>query len=87
MVHSKMETIQNYNLVKDTIEAPQLLSKSVFKKRNIEVCAQERGKKLKKEQDDSRAETLHLLEEKPHAKLLTTHALSKTVMLANSTHA
>jgi hypothetical protein len=48
MVHSKMEAIQNCNLVKDTIEASQLLSKRVFKKRNIEVCAQERGKKLKK---------------------------------------
>ena len=44
MVHLNMKAIQNCNLVKDTIEASQLLSKRVFKKRNIEVCAQERGK-------------------------------------------
>jgi DNA repair protein RadC len=43
VVHSKMEAIHNCNLVKDTIEASQLLSKRVFKKGNIELCAQERG--------------------------------------------
>ena len=84
VVHSKMEAIQNCNLVKDRIEAFQLLSKRVFKKRNIELCAQERGKKMKKERDDSRTETLHLLESKPHAKLLTSHEISKAELLAKS---
>ena len=84
VVHSKMEAIQNCILVKDKIEASQLLSKRVFKKRNIELCAQERGKKMKKERDDSRTETLHLLESKPHAKLLTSHEISKAELLAKS---
>jgi hypothetical protein len=51
VVLSKMEAIQNCNLVKDTIEVSQLLSTRVFKKQNIQLCAQERGKKMKKERD------------------------------------
>jgi hypothetical protein len=39
---------------------------------------------MKKERDDSRTKTLHLLESKPHAKLLTSHEISKAELLAKS---
>jgi hypothetical protein len=83
-VHSKMEAIQNCNLVKEKIEASQTLSKRVFKKRNIELCAYERSIRLKKERDDSRAETQRYVSEKPHAPMVTSHERSKKQMLANS---
>jgi hypothetical protein len=55
----------------------------VFKKRNIELCAHERSIRQKKERDDSRAEMQWYAEEKPHAKMVTSHECSKTDMLAN----
>jgi hypothetical protein len=44
-VHSKMEAIQNCNLVKGIIEESQLSSKRILKKCNIELCAHECAKK------------------------------------------
>jgi hypothetical protein len=41
-----VEAIQNCNLVKEEIEASQLLSKRGFKKRNLELCATERNIRL-----------------------------------------
>jgi hypothetical protein len=79
-----MEAIQNCNLVKGIIEESQLSSKRVFKKRNLELCAHECAKKMKKERDDSRAETLLFLEEKPHALLISSHEMLKADMLENS---
>jgi hypothetical protein len=39
---------------------------------------------MKKERDDSRAETLLFLEEKPHALLISSHEMLKADMLENS---
>jgi hypothetical protein len=83
-VHSKMEAIQNCNLVKEKIEASQTLSKRVFKKQNQELCAHERGKRLKIERDSSRSETMRFLEGNPHAPVISSHEMSKAEMLANS---
>ena len=83
-VHSKMEAIQNCTLVKEKIEASQLQSKRLFKKRNIEKCAQERSKRLKEDRDNSRSQTMLSLEGKPHAPLITAHEAAKAEMLANT---
>jgi hypothetical protein len=83
-VHLKMEAIQNCYLVKEKIEASQTLSKRVFKKRNQELCAHKRGKRLKIERDSSRSETMRFLEGKPHAPVISSHEMSKAEMLANS---
>ena len=56
-VHYKMEAIQNCSMVREKIQQSQLASKRVFKKRNLNVCAVERGVRQKKERDESRAET------------------------------
>jgi hypothetical protein len=52
-----MEAIQNCSVVREKIQQSQLASKRVFKKRNLNVCAVERGVRQKKERDESRAET------------------------------
>jgi hypothetical protein len=85
-VHSKMEAIQNSTLVKAKIEASQLQSKRVFKKRNIEKCAHERSKRLKEDRDISRSQTMLSLEGKPHAPLITSHEASKAEMLGNTSN-
>jgi len=85
-LHSKMEAIQNSNLVKEKIEASQVLSKRVFKKRNHESCAHVLSKRLKEERDISRAETMVFLEGKPHVEIISSHDNSKAEMLANSTN-
>ena len=82
-VHSKMEAIQNCNLVKEKIEASQQLSKRVYKKRKIELCANERKIRLKKERDESRSETLQYLENQPHEQLITMHDKAKAELLRN----
>jgi hypothetical protein len=61
-VHSKMEAIQSSISVKEQI----LLAKLLLKKCSLQLCAIERTKKLKKKRDGSRAETLLLVEQKPH---------------------
>jgi hypothetical protein len=71
-------------LVKEKIEQSQLLSKRVFKKQNKELCAHERSIRLKKERDDSRAETQWYVSEKPNAPMVTSHERSKKDMLANN---
>jgi hypothetical protein len=65
-VHSKMEAIQSSTSVKEQIQASQLLAKLLLKKCSLQLCAIERTKKLKKKRDGSRAETLLLVEQKPH---------------------
>jgi hypothetical protein len=70
--------------VKEKIEQSQLLSKRVLKKRNLEVCKHERGIRLKKERDDSRAETQRYVKEKPHAPMMTSHERLKREMLDNN---
>ena len=82
-MHSKMEAIQNCNLVKEKIEASQQLSKRVYKKRKIELCANERKIRLKKERDESRSETLQYLENHPHEQLITMHDKAKAELLRN----
>ena len=84
-VHSKMEAIQNCSLVREKIEESQQASKRVFKKRNLDVCAVERGIGQKKERDESRAETQRYLEEKPHQQLLSNHDKKKAEMMNGTT--
>jgi len=84
-VHSKMEAIQNCSLVREKIEQSQKASKRVFKKRNLSICAVERGVRQKKERDESRAETQRYLEEKPHEPLISAHNKKKAEMLNTTT--
>jgi ethanolamine ammonia-lyase large subunit len=83
-IHSKMEAIQSSISVKEQIQASQLLAKRLFKKRNLQLCAIERAKKLKKERDDSQAETLLLVEQMPHMQLRRSHEIAKENMMAES---
>ncbi len=83
-IHSNMEAVQNCILVKEKIEQSQLLSKRVFKRQNIELCAHEISIRLKKERDESRVETQWQVAEKPHAPMVTSHEHSKKDMLANN---
>jgi hypothetical protein len=58
--------------------------KECFQEKNIELCANERKIRLKKERDDSRAETLRYLENHPHDQLITMHDITKAALLSNS---
>ncbi len=69
--------------MKEKIEASQLLSNRVFKKRKIELCANERKIRLKKERVEGRSETLQYLENHPHDQLVITHDKAKAELLRN----
>jgi hypothetical protein len=81
LVHSKMEAIQFNVEVSETIELSKQLAKRSFKKRNPELCAATRAVKLKKERDESRAETLLLVEQKPHTQIITMYDRKKAELL------
>jgi hypothetical protein len=81
LVHSKMEAIQFNAEVTDHIEQSKQLAKRSFKKRNPEICAATRAVKLKKERDESRVETLILLDQKPHAQLISIYDQKKAELL------
>jgi hypothetical protein len=81
LVHSKMEAIQFNVEVTEKIEQCKMSSICDFKKRNPELCAVSRAVKLKKEREDFQAETLLLLEQKPHAQLISAYDQKKAEML------
>ncbi len=68
-VQSKIEAIQNCNEIKSKLAASQEEAKRNFKKRNMELDAEQRKKKLKLERDSSRLETLQQLQDKPDSSL------------------
>ena len=84
LVHSKMEAIQFNAEVTDHIEQSKQLAKRSFKKRNPEICAATRAVKLKKERDESRVETLILLDQKPHAQLISIYDKKKSRVVGKS---
>ncbi len=68
-VHSKIEAIQNSQDIAAKLEASQLQAKRQFKRRNPELDYVVRNSKLKIERDNSRLETLEIVESKPHSTL------------------
>jgi hypothetical protein len=81
LVHSKMEAIQFNAEVSENIELSKQLAKRSFKKLNPELCAATRAVKLKKERDESRDETLLLVEQKPHTQFITMYDRKKAELL------
>jgi hypothetical protein len=81
LVHSKMEAIQFNVEVTEKIELSKISSKRAFKKRKPELCAAARSQKLKMERDDIRNETLLLVDQKPHAQLISSYDQRKAEML------
>jgi hypothetical protein len=68
-VQSKIKAIQNCNEIKSKLAASQEEAKRNFKKRNMELDAEQRKKKLKLERDSSRLEALQQLQDKPDSSL------------------
>jgi hypothetical protein len=68
-VHSKIEAIQNSQVIKAKLVASQEYAKRKFKKRNPELDSGLRNTKLKVERDCSRLQTLQLVQEKPDSSL------------------
>jgi hypothetical protein len=71
-IHSKMESIQSHKEVTKKVEEIKMESKCNFTKRNLELCAQTRTKKLKVERDERRAQAAIAIEQTSYAKLTTT---------------
>ncbi len=80
-MHLKMEAIQFNVEVTEKIEQSKTSSKRIFKKQNPEICAATRALKVKKERDDSRNETLILVEQKPHTQLISAYEMEKAEIL------
>ncbi len=68
-IHSKIEAIQNCNVIKGQIESSQQSAKRVFKCRDPEKDSTIKNKKLKIERDQTRLKALEEIENKPHANL------------------
>ncbi len=67
--------------VSDNIKLSKKSAKRPFKKRNPELCATTSAVKLKKERDESHAETLILVDQKPHAQLISIYDQKKAELL------
>ncbi len=68
-LHSKIEAIQNSQVMKQQIQSSKDNAKRVFKKRNPEANSFIRNKKLKAERDQMRVEILEKIETKTHLQL------------------
>jgi hypothetical protein len=76
-----MEAIQFNVEVREKVEQSKISPRCAFTKQNSELCAATRSQKLIMERDDIRYETLLLVDQKPHAQLVSSYDQRKTEML------
>jgi hypothetical protein len=73
LIHSKMEAVQSNEEVHQNVERIKVESKRNFKKRNFEICAETRAKKLKEERDERRAQAAISIQQTSYSKLISQH--------------